>query len=403
MNTGKKLFGLQKNIFFAGLVSFFMDVSSEMVYPLVPLFLSNALGVNKLLIGLIEGIAESTASILNVFSGWWSDRIGRRKGLLIAGYATSTLSRPIMAAAHSWPQVLISRFADRVGKGIRTAPRDAIIAESSEPEYLSRSFSFHRSMDTMGAVIGPLLALLLLQLFASSYRTVFWLSMVPGMIAVFIIIAFITESGSSTRIKRKSSFSLNLKAIDGKARFFILIATVFALGNSSDMFLILKAQHAGIPASVIPGVYLLFNLIYSISALPAGIVADRFGKKRVILTGFVLFAALYYGFAVATTTTAIWFLFGFYGLFMGLTEGIQKAFFATIIPPQLKATAFGVYSTAVGISKLPASLIAGLLWDKGSPAMTFYFGATTSVISAMLFIMLIIISRNSNGTVRNQV
>ena len=393
VRNGQKLFGFQKNIFFAGLVSFFMDVSSEMVYPLVPLFLLNVLGVNKFLIGLIEGIAESTASILNVFSGWWSDRIGRRKGLLIAGYATSTLSRPIMAVAHAWQQVLIARFADRVGKGIRTAPRDAIIAESSEPEHLSRSFSFHRSLDTMGAVVGPLLALLLLQLFTGSYRTVFWLSMVPGVIAVFIIIAFITESGASTPVKRISSFSLNLKAIDGKARFFILIATVFALGNSSDMFLILKAQHVGMPTYVIPGVYLLFNLVYSLSAMPAGIVADRFGKKRVILTGFMLFAVLYYGFAVATTTSAIWYLFAFYGLFMGLTEGIQKAYLASITPPQFKATAFGVYGTMIGICKFPASLIAGWFWDAVSPASTFYFGAATSVVSAVLFIVLIIISR----------
>ncbi len=402
MNTDKKIFGLQKNIFFAGLVSFFMDVSSEMVYPLVPLFLANVLGVNKFLIGLIEGIAESTASILNVFSGWWSDKIRKRKDLMIAGYSVSTLSRPIMAVAHSWQHILTGRFIDRVGKGIRTAPRDAIIAESSDPAHLARSFSFHRSLDTMGAVVGPLLAILLLQCFANSYRTVFWFSMLPGTIAVFIVVLFIKEKQHDIAAQRIEAPRLTLKVFDKKARFFILIATIFALGNSSDMFLILKAQQVGIPPPVIPGVYLLLNLVYSLSAVPAGITADAFGKKRVILMGFVLFAILYYGFGVATTATAIWFLFGLYGVFMGLTEGIQKAYLATIVSPHVKATAFGVYSTAIGISKLPASLIAGWLWDRVSPAMTFYFGAATSVVSAMLFIILIFISRNSEKLQREQ-
>ena len=379
-----------------------MDVSSEMIYPLVPLFLSNVLGVNKFLIGLIEGVAESTASILNVFSGWWSDKIRSRKNLMIVGYATSTLSRPIMATAHTWLQILIARFVDRVGKGLRTAPRDAIIAESSEPAHLARSFSYHRSMDTMGAVVGPLLALLLLQFFANSYRTVFWISMVPGVIAVFIVMVFITERGNHIYVQQGGPPTLTLKVFDRKAQCFILVATLFALGNSSDVFLILKAQHVGIPMSVIPGVYLLFNLIYSISAIPAGIIADRFGKKRIILMGFVLFAALYYGFAVAITTVTIWFLFGFYGFFMGLTEGIQKAYLATIIPPQVRATAFGVYSTAIGITKFPASLIGGWLWDNVSPAMTFYFGAAISMVSAALFMVLIIISRDSTKSARDQ-
>lgn len=379
-----------------------MDVSSEMVYPLVPLFLANVLGANKLLIGLIEGIAESTASLLNVFSGWWSDRIRERKALMIAGYSISTLSRPIMAAAHGWQEILAGRFIDRLGKGLRTAPRDALIAESSDPAHLSRSFSFHRSLDTMGAVVGPLIAMFVLQYFTTSYRAVFWLSMIPGMIAVCIIVLFIRERKHKVSAQQAETPRLTFTVFDTQARFFMLIATIFALGNSSDMFLILKAQQAGIPPSLIPGAYLLFNLVYSLSAVPAGITADAFGKKRVILTGFVLFAALYYGFGVATTAAAIWVLFGFYGVFMGLTEGIQKAYLAAIVPPPVKATAFGVYSTMIGISKFPASLIAGWLWDTVSPAMTFYFGAATSVLAAMLFLMLIIISRRSNQKIRNQ-
>jgi MFS family permease len=396
MEQEKKFFGLGRNVFFAGLVSFCMDVSSEMIYPLVPLFLANVLGVNKSMIGLIEGIAESTASILKVFSGWLSDRIGRRKGLMVIGYGISTLSRPVVALAGTWQQVLASRFVDRLGKGIRTAPRDAIIAESTETTHLARAFSFHRALDTMGAVVGPAIALFLLGLFNNDYRGLFWLSMVPGALAVLLILAFIREKGTPPPPQAERP-RLTFRHFDRKVRFFILIVTLFALGNSSDVFLILRAEQVGIPVAMIPAVYLTFNLIYSLSAIPAGMAADRFGKKRLILLGFILFAALYYGFAVAGTPRAIWFLFGAYGLFMGLTEGIQKAFLATIIPPDFKATAFGVYATAVGLATLPASLIGGLLWDRVSPAATFYFGAATATLSALLFAVLIA----TMGTPRN--
>lgn len=384
----KKFFGFGRNVFISGLVSFFMDICSEMIYPLVPLFLANVLGVNKSIIGLIEGIAESTASLLRVFSGWFSDRIGNRKWLMAVGYGISTLSRPIIALAASWQHVMGSRFMDRFGKGIRTAPRDALIAESADRAYLGRAFSFHRSLDTMGAVIGPAIAFFLLGLFSNNYRMVFWLSIIPGVIAVFLIILFISEKKktSSVHVERPK---LTLKHFDWKFKFFVVIAGLFAIGNSSDVFLILRAEQTGIPAVMIPVVYLLFNLVYSLSAIPAGMAADRFGRKRVILMGFILFAVLYYGFAVASDTKTIWILFGFYGLFMGLTEGIQKAFLATIIPQDFKATAFGVYNTVIGLAMFPASLVGGWLWDNISPSATFYFGAITAGISAILFIVFI--------------
>lgn len=395
MNQDKQYFGFSKNVFFTGLVSFFMDVSSEMIYPLVPLFLANVLGVNKSMIGLIEGIAESTASILKVFSGWLSDRIGRRKNLMIAGYTISTLSRPIIALAGAWQQVLASRFVDRLGKGIRTAPRDAIIAESTETTHLARAFGFHRSLDTMGAAVGPAIALILLQLYNNNYQMVFWLSMIPGAIAVLIIIAFIRDKKRAA-VAPAERPRLTLKHFDWRVKFFIVIATLFALGNSSDAFLILRAEQVGITTAMIPAVYLVFNLVYSLSSIPAGIAADKYGKKRIILLGFVLFAGLYYGFAAAKSTTTIWVLFSLYGVFMGLTEGVQKAFLASIIPPDYKATAFGVYATAMGVATLPASLIGGLLWDRVSPAATFYFGAATATLSATLFIILIVSIRHSD-------
>jgi len=390
----KTYFGFGRNVFSTGLVSFFMDVSSEMIYPLVPLFLANVLGVNMAMIGLIEGIAESTASLLKVFSGWFSDRTRQRKSLMLAGYAISTLSRPIMAMSGAWQQVLASRFTDRLGKGIRTAPRDAIIAEATQSTHLGRAFSFHRAMDTMGAVVGPAITFFLLGFFNNDYRKIFWLSMVPGMIAVILIILFIQEKKRQPKPEAERP-RLSLDHFDWKVKFFIVIATLFALGNSSDAFLILRAQQIGIPALTIPVVYLVFNLVYSLSAIPAGMAADRFGKKRIILLGFVLFAGLYYGFAVAKDASTIWVLFGLYGLFMGFTEGIQKAFLATIIPPDFKATAFGVYAAAVGLAMLPASLIAGWLWDHVSPAAPFYFGAATATLAALLFSVLIVLIRSS--------
>jgi MFS family permease len=384
-----KFFGFGKNVTVAGLVSFFMDISSEMIYPLVPLFLANVLGVNKSVIGLIEGIAEATASMLKVFSGWFSDRIGNRKWLMAAGYGISTLSRPLVALATGWQHVLGSRFIDRFGKGVRTAPRDAIIAESSDKASLGMAFGFHRSMDTMGAVIGPALAFLLLRILSNDYRKVFWLSMIPGVIAVLLIIFFIAEKKKTVSAYAERP-KLTMKHFDRRFKFFVFIAVLFALGNSSDVFLILRAQQLGITTVMIPVIYLLFNLVYSLSSIPAGAAADRFGRKRVILLGFVLFAVLYYGFAVASSTGAIWILFGLYGLFMGLTEGVQKAFLATIIPADFKATAFGVFYTVVGIAMFPASLIGGWLWDHVSPSATFYFGASTAALSAIMFTAFII-------------
>jgi len=391
MTENKRFFGFGRNVFVAGLVSFFMDVSSEMIYPLVPLFLSNVLGVNKSVIGLIEGVAESTASLLKVFSGWLSDRIGNRKWLMAVGYGISTLSRPIVALASSWHHVMGSRFIDRFGKGVRTAPRDAVIAESAEKAYLARAFSFHRSLDTMGAVAGPALAFFLLGIFADDYRKVFWLSAIPGVIAVLLIVFFIKEKIKSSEVQ-KSGASALLRfrtGLDWRFKAFVFIAAIFALGNSSDVFLILRAQQNGIKVTMIPVVYLVFNFIYSLSSIPAGIAADKFGKKRVILTGFILFAILYYGFAVAPDAKSIWILFGLYGVFMGLTEGIQKAFLATIIPQDFKATAFGVFNTVVGLAMFPASVIGGYLWDHVSPSATFYFGSVTAAISAVLFVIFI--------------
>lgn len=393
MEPEKRFIPFGKNVTVTGFVSLFMDISSEMIYPLVPLFLANVLGVNKSIIGLIEGIAESTASLLRVFSGWFSDRIENRKWLMVIGYGISALSRPILALAVGWHHVLGFRFVDRFGKGIRTAPRDAIVVESTAKAHIGKAFGFQRAMDTMGAVLGPAIAFILLGIFSNGYRIIFWLSMIPAVIAALLIIFFITEKKKISAYSRKRP-KLTLKHFDGKFKAFILIAAVFAIGNSSDVFLILRAQQLGIQPVTIPIVYLVFNFIYSLSSLPAGIAADKFGKERVLLIGFILFALVYFGFAVAADSVMVWVLFAFYGIFMGLTDGVQKAFLATIIPADFKATAFGIYNTIVGLAMFPASFIGGMLWDRVSPAAPFYYGSITAAITALLFVIFILGDRS---------
>lgn len=384
MTPKKGIFhGFGRNVYAAGFVSLFMDISSEMVYSLVPLFLANTLGVNKSIIGFIEGVAESTASVLRAFSGYISDRMGTRKWVMAAGYGISVLSRPLIAMGNNWGEVMVYRFTDRFGKGVRSAPRDAIIAESTHRDSFARAFNFHRAMDTVGAVLGPLIAFMLLAAYQDNYRLVFWLSIIPGVIAVALIIIFIQDVPVPP--PREKKLGLSLKHFDWKFRLFLPIATLFALGNVSDFFLILRAQDVGIPVTTIPVVYLFFNLIYSLFAIPAGVMADTYGKKRLILVGMALFALLFLGFAQAQSPRAIWFLFALYGIFMGLTEGIQKAYLATIIPAEYKATAYGIFNAAVGVAMLPSGIIAGWLWDAYSPAATFYFGAATATLSALAF------------------
>lgn len=393
----KNLFGLNRNVTAAGFVSFFMDVSSEMIYPLVPLFLSSVMGVNKSVIGLIEGIAEATASLLKVFSGWFSDRIGNRKWLMAAGYGISALSRPIIALSSIWQHVLVFRFTDRLGKGIRTAPRDAIIAESTDKGSLGKAFGFHRSMDTLGAVVGPAIAFGLLALFANDFRLVFWLSMVPGVIAVLLIVLFITEK-KHVKATGKEAVKLTFKHFDWRFKSFVAIATLFAIGNSSDVFLILRAEQSGVSTYMIPLLYLTFTGVYTITAMPAGIIADKIGRKRVIVAGFMLFSIVYLGFAVFATAITVWGLFALYGLFMGITEGVQKAFLSTVIPSEFKATAFGIYNMSIGLALLPASIIAGLLWDKVSPSAPFYFGSATALLSALLFVVYIVVTKKRGAS-----
>jgi MFS family permease len=378
----KEILGFPKNVFVLGLVSLFMDISSEMIYPLIPLYLSNVLHASKTSIGVVEGIAESTASILKVFSGWLSDRLGKRKALIFWGYGISVFSRPILASATSWMHVLVYRFTDRVGKGVRTAPRDAIIADSTRREILGKAFGFHRTMDTVGAMIGPAIAFALLGVFHDSLQTVFWISMIPGAFAIVTIALFVKDvKGGGGAEKPK----ITLRGFDKKFRLFLVVVAIFALGKTSDAFLVLRAQDLGVKTGLIPVLYLVFNLISATLSTPAGIIADRLGKRRMILASYLLFALIFLGFAFATRELHVWLLFGVYGIFVAINEGVQRAYVATIIRPEIKGTGYGIYHTVIGLAALPSSIIGGALWQNVGPQALFLYGALMALLSCALF------------------
>jgi len=413
-----------------------MDISSEMVYSLVPIFLSSVLGVNKSLIGVIEGIAETTASLLKMFAGWLSDRLGRRKPLMLFGYSVSTLSRPLLALAGGWGMVLGSRFVDRFGKGVRTAPRDAIVADSCEKRELGRSFGFHRAMDQFGAVIGPGVAFLILSLRPGGYRMVFWVSLVPGVLCVLVIAFFIRERrrcrpdeqireeesagsrGTDARAVDTRAAALEVVGAEaaeapadrsrqgtrGEARVgtrrsfgkwrgpltaYLLVTAVFALGNSSDAFLILRARDLEVATFLIPILYLVFNLVYSSLSIPAGLLADRIGRRRVAILGFAVFAGAYAWMASAHSQSAAWGVFAVYGVYMAIADGNGRALLAEFASGGRRATAFGAYHMVVGLAALPASVMAGLLYDRVSAAAPFWLGAGGAVLAGALMLLLV--------------
>lgn len=384
MNSEKKIFGLSRNIFSLGLVSFFTDVSSEMIYPLLPIFLTSVLGMGATFVGLVEGVAEATASLLKLFSGWLSDRWGKRKSLVVFGYTISTLIRPLVAAATAGWHVLLIRFLDRVGKGIRTSPRDALIADSSAEGEQGKAFGFQRAMDHAGAVVGPLFAFFLLTFITQQYRLIFWLAFLPGIAALVTLIRGVSEKKSRPLGPPSSKVHLTFRPFDSRFKAFLLIVILFTLGNSSDAFLLLKAKDAGIPVSLIPLLWVVLHISKSLSATPGGILSDRLGRRDVIIAGWLLYSMVYWAFAWAETPGMIWLLFAIYGLFYGLTEGGERALVADLVQPHLRGTAYGLYNFSIGISTLPASLLMGLLWEKISPKAAFSFGATLALLAAIL-------------------
>lgn len=396
MNRTEKtggMLGLSRTIVVLGIVSLLTDLSSEMLIPLVPVFLTTTLGAPVQLLGLIEGVAESTASLLRVYAGWLADKFGRPKLLAVSGYGLSSIAKPFLAISTSWLHVLAIRFADRFGKGIRSAPRDVIIAESTPQEIRGRAFGFHRTMDTTGAVIGPLAAYFILRAVngeggaGAGYRAVFIVGAIPALLAVAVLAKYVPEKPKEAQPATPPK--IKWSAMSRRLKLFLLVIAVFQLGNSSDAFLIIRATNVGVDVADVLLIYALFNLVSAVFSLPAGIASDKIGRGPVIILGMLIFAATYFGFAIAPTTGAIWLLFAIYGLYVGLTAGVFRAFAADLAPPELRGTVIGAYFTIEGLALLPASIIAGRLWDAIGPSAPFYFGAATGVIAALMLIFLL--------------
>lgn len=381
------LTGLQVNVLLLGIVSFFNDAASEMIYPLLPVFLTAVLGASPAALGIIEGVAESTAAFLKLASGFISDRVHRRKNWVVGGYILSNAARPLIGLAASWPGVLLLRFVDRMGKGVRTSPRDALITESTPLEYRGKAFGFHRAADHAGAVIGPLLATLLLAGFDLDLKTVFILSVIPGLLSVAVLSAGVKETPIEARpAARHEPLRIRRawREMPITLRRFVLILFLFTLGNSTDAFLLLKAQQLGVSVALIPILWMVLHIVKMGSSLPGGIASDRWGRKGVIVTGWIVYALTYAGFAIADSTWQAWALFMFYGLFFGLTEGAEKALIADLAPAHLRGSAFGLYHLMIGIGALPASLLFGWIWQAfGSPA-AFSMGASLALAASLL-------------------
>lgn len=382
--------GIKRPILTLGLVSFFTDVSSEMIYPLIPRFLTVTLGVPVAVLGLIEGIAEGTASLLKTPSGWLSDRLGRRRPLVFAGYGLSALGKLLLAVAMGWPLALVARFVDRAGKGLRTAPRDALIADLTEPAYRGKAFGLHRAMDTAGAVAGPLAAYGLLVLFQEDLRRLFLIAILPAVVGLLLVRAVrepgprpMPAQGSAAREPAASG------SLGWQFKAFVLVNLVFALGNSSDAFLLLRAADRGLGTGAVVLAYVLYNGVYSLLSTPAGVLSDRLGRRSVMLAGFVLFALVYLGFAAAPGAGAVWGLFALYGLYMAMTEGVGRALASDLAPPGALGRALGLYHTGIGVMALLASIMAGLLWEQVGRAAPFYLGGATAALAALLLLALV--------------
>jgi len=375
--------GLTRNVTFLGLVSGFTDISSEMLYPIVPIFLTSVLGAPMSVVGLIEGVAESTASFLKILGGRWSDKAGKRKPFVVAGYGLSAVSKPILALAATWHFVLFSRFIDRVGKGLRTSARDALIANSIPKEHWGKAFGFHRAMDTLGAAIGPLVALLMLNTMspaAPNYRLIFMAAFIPALLGVLVLVYFVKEAAPAPGPAQDASAPSAAMTSDFKT--FVALYAIFAVANSSDVFLIMKAKSAGFSTTHVILAYTGYNLVYAFLAAPAGWIADKLGKIKTMIFGFLVFSAVYFGFSIADRGWMIWGLFALYGFYGAFNEGIAKAVISHLSSGHNRASAMGYFQGTMGLLTFFASTMAGLLWTKFSPAAPFLAGAVCALISA---------------------
>ena len=386
---------LARNVIILGAVSFLTDVSSEMIYPLLPVFLGTVLGASATSIGVIEGMAESVAALLKFASGWWSDRVRRRKPLVVIGYAIASLVRPLVGLAQAAGQVLAIRVADRIGKGIRTSPRDALIADSVDPRVRGKAFGFHRASDHAGAVLGPLIAFVLLERAGVPMRTLFLLAAIPGVIAVIVLVIGVREAPKQPDTAAKEAANVpvlepaRLRKLGGRFWAVLGVVLIFTLGNSTDAFLLLRAADLGVPIAQIPLLWAMLHVVKSASSTPGGALSDRVGRRPLLIAGWLLFAAVYFAFGRATSAWQVWALFAIYGVFFGLTEGTEKALVADMVPASARGTAFGGFNLAISLGALPASVIFGLWWDRVGPRAAFDFGATMALIATVALVLVL--------------
>ncbi len=378
----KRFFGFNRNVLFTGLTSFLTDTSVKMVYSVMPMFLLS-IGASKTSLSLIEGIAESTAALIKTLSGFWSDKIGRNKPFMLIGYGISALIIPLYSFVVSPVQVLYLRFIERFGKGIRTAPRDSLIAGSVTNGETGKSFGLQKAMDNSGAIAGPLAAFALLIFFPDNYQLIFLLAGIPGILSIFVIIFGIKEAKKNKESLLKK---FHFNDFPRKYYLFLFIIFIFTLGNSTDALLMVKANEVGVKVAFIPLVYLITSVVSVLLAIPLGSLSDKIGKEKLLIVGFLIYAIVYFGFGFTSSVGTIIALFALYGLYSAATDGIQKAFVSDIIDKNKQGTGLGIYNALLGVTLLPASLIAGLLYDKVNSSVPFYFGATTAVLSAILML-----------------
>lgn len=390
---------LPLNVWVLAITSFLTDVSSEMLFNLLPLFLVNVLGVRTSVVGLIEGVAETTASLLKIFSGALSDYFQNRKTLTALGYGLSALSKPFLYFANSWTWVLAVRFTDRVGKGIRTSPRDALLADSTPHDRRGLAFGLHRAADTAGALTGLLIAALVVwftqsnsvELSRYTFQQVVLVSIIPAFFGVLVLIVGVHEISQSGKTETKYRFKLS--GLSKRYWSFIAVLFIFTLGNSADAFIILRAQERGLSVIQVLAMLITFNAVYTLVATPAGALSDRIGRRSLLIAGWGFYGVVYLGFATAQTGTVIWVFYALYGLYYALTEGASRAFVADLVPEEQRGTAYGIYHAGIGLAVLPASLIAGLLWQGAGPwtgfgpSAPFIFGALLALLAALLFVI----------------
>ncbi|MBV2167475.1 MAG: MFS transporter [Bdellovibrio sp.] len=365
-----------------GLVSLFADISSEMLYPITPIFLTTVLGASMFSVGLIEGVAEGVASLLKTYSGKWSDQLQKRKTFIWLGYLLSALAKPLIGAAGSWGQVLSARVVDRFGKGIRSSPRDALLAEAVPFSLRGAAFGWHRGMDTLGAAIGPILALIFLNMTTQDLRSIYYWALIPGLFAVVIALS-VREKKRDIQIAT-SKIDLSFKLFGVKFKSYIFAWTLFSLTNSSDVFLLLRAQQSGMSLTKTVVLYAFYNLLYSLGSPYLGHLSDKVGRKVVLMAGLSVFAFVYLLFGYATAEWHFWVLFGVYGIYMAATDGVGKAYAVDLIEPSLKATGLGILGTATGVATIFASSMAGFIWDHLGALYTFIYGASGAVLAVLI-------------------